>query len=521
MNSNGRLFLTLLRNELKRLWGSIKYRKNRSRLFSSGIAAGLIAAGIVAMLCVQSYGQTVAFIEAGVPEYGIFMGVMMSFLLMTMFMVMRSTGEEKSTDAGLLLSLPIPRPVIIVAKSLMRYVYYAVPALVILLPPCIFYYLLAEKNLFVPLRGFLAVLLLPLIIVAVSFVLDAAIEALSNRFRAGKLIRTALVLLVLGGYFALSFSGALVPQPGAAPLSESSFPLGTVTALILRGNALSMLLFAALAAAMFAGGVMFFSRGYGQKIAVASGRGGKIQYRRRSPFRSLLHKEIRFYLGCTIYLINTIVGPLLLLMFAGAMLFQKESIFAQLFSIPEVAGMRFPVILAVLCAIASMTCSTNASISLEGKRFWILRVNPLPPGTVFAAKIALNLLLYVPAQVVVASVISLSMGLSPVETAALIVAPALCSLTIACLGLYVNLLLPRFDWESETVVVKQSMSVMFSLFGGMLLVALPFVAYFMWLHGMSVPLMAALVSGYFALCAGGLLALLSSHGRALYLRMAD
>lgn len=59
----------------------------------------------------------------------------------------------------------------------------------------------------------------------------------------------------------------------------------------------------------------------------------------------------------------------------------------------------------------------------------------------------------------------------------LLLLPALMSVFMALLGVVVNLRWPRFDYVNETVVIKQSASVMITMFGGMGVVALPVLLY--------------------------------------------
>ena len=58
-----------------------------------------------------------------------------------------------------------------------------------------------------------------------------------------------------------------------------------------------------------------------------------------------------------------------------------------------------------------------------------------------------------------------------------ILLPVLCGYTIAVIGLYINLKLPKFDWANEIMVIKQSMSVLITLFIGFIIFALPIIVY--------------------------------------------
>ena len=117
-----------------------------------------------------------------------------------------------------------------------------------------------------------------------------------------------------------------------------------------------------------------------------------------------------------------------------------------------------------------MICTTAPSISLEGNRLWILRSSPLRPQDVFLGKLALDLALLVPSVLISVALLAVSVPLSPWDLLALLALPLALGTLVALVGLYANLKLPRFDYTSDTAVIKQSASVMVASLGGMGLV---------------------------------------------------
>lgn len=136
-------------------------------------------------------------------------------------------------------------------------------------------------------------------------------------------------------------------------------------------------------------------------------------------------------------------------------------------AVPQIRELIAPVLMAAMCFCAATTCTTSPSISLEGDRLWVLRSSPLSPRDVFLGKLAVNMILLLPAVAISVIILAFSAGLSPLDLVLLFLLPSLLGLLIALFGLYANLLWPRLDYTSENAVVKQSASVMAASFGGM------------------------------------------------------
>lgn len=127
----------------------------------------------------------------------------------------------------------------------------------------------------------------------------------------------------------------------------------------------------------------------------------------------------------------------------------------------------------IISFFAGITSTTSVSLSLEGKNLWLLASFPVKSGTVFKAKIVMNLILALP-SVLFASVMCMIRFRMDVQWAMIaVIIPVLYSLTAAVGGMFVNIHFPNFVWTNEAAVVKQSASVMVTVFGGMILVFVP------------------------------------------------
>ena len=90
---------------------------------------------------------------------------------------------------------------------------------------------------------------------------------------------------------------------------------------------------------------------------------------------------------------------------------------------------------------------------------------------------------------------------------------------MAELGLTVNLLIPNLNWTNEIVPIKQSMSVMVTLFGGWLLVIALGGLYYLLRHALSPVLYLLCVAAALLLACVGLLAWLKRKGSRIFERL--
>jgi len=124
----------------------------------------------------------------------------------------------------------------------------------------------------------------------------------------------------------------------------------------------------------------------------------------------------------------------------------------------------------VLAALSMMNSVSAPSISLEGKNLWIAKSLPVQARDILISKAAMHLTVCgVPnllAGIVCIAVIPMN-ALQIVLTLAL---PVSVTLVFSLLGVTLNLAFPRFDWINPIQPVKQSVSSMLSMFGGMALI---------------------------------------------------
>ena len=209
-------------------------------------------------------------------------------------------------------------------------------------------------------------------------------------------------------------------------------------------------------------------------------RSARVSYRDKDiPARTvtgtLFHKELNLFGRSSTYMLNCGLGSVIML--AGAVFigikWQLINTFAGMISIP------FPLLVfGAVCLVASMNVVTAPSISLEAHTLWLLQSLPVRPQKVLAAKIKLHLAVTAIPAVICAVVCDLAIGCGWLFSCLVPLSIVLFILLNACLGLFFNLKWPSLDWNSETAAVKQSFSVVLSIFANWAIVGLFFL---MWL----------------------------------------
>ncbi len=153
---------------------------------------------------------------------------------------------------------------------------------------------------------------------------------------------------------------------------------------------------------------------------------------------------------------------------AVAALIRKDAL-AEFFAEAQLSMPLFEVAVFLSLMLVGMSCTTAVSISLEGKTLWILKEAPVATGSIFDAKAACSMAVSIPISLVTSILFAFALSLSAAQCLLLFLACAAMATFMALLGLVINLRFPKLDADNDTVVVKQSLSAMLGLFGGMVL----------------------------------------------------
>ncbi len=472
----------LLSLELRALYGINRFRhtrdqkeKNRYRLLIAAMVillgtAFFYVGGLVYGLCSLGLGRIV-------PSYLVVIasGLVVAFGIFT-------AGSRIFGQKGyeLLASMPIKPKTLVLSRFLSLYVEDLVLALVVMVPGVAVYGLCLGPGLGFYLAAAVGTLFLPGIPLVAAVLVGTLVTAISARMKNKSLVQSALMVLLVVGILVGSFSleglaegfdpeafsqlaktisqaiGRLYPPAlwlGGAMAGEGVWGIGLFV--------LASLAAVALTAWLVAGnfhrilwGLQRQNARHDYQIGAMASRGlGKALYIR----------ELRRYFASSIYVTNTIVGPVLGATMAVALAVTGlEPIQAAL---PvDVAGLLPFGVGAVFCVMTT-TCT---SISMEGGEIWIVKSLPIPAKAWLDSKLLLNLSLMLPFYLVALVAMIVATGPNVLQLLWQVAVPVTLMLFSAVFGITVDLKFHHFDWEKEEAVVKQSLSAGLGGFGGFL-----------------------------------------------------
>ena len=456
-------------------------RKNRKQKATTLTGYVLMWLLMMALAAVYEFIYGAAFAAGGVMDAFPALIVFVASLLT----LLSSISYTKSLifcskDYDMLFALPIRGSVVVAAKIATLYVLDLIVTMAILLPCGVIYGYFAAPSLMFYVRYYTLALFVPMVPILVAAAISALVSLAASRFRHAKVVGTifsvALFFVFMLGLMSVTESSEEEIATQFSGIAE------TLTALYpplrwfmdgVLGDFLMYLLFAGVSALAFAVIVFLFGRFYGKIHGIFSARAHRARYKLSAATggttTALVKKDIRRLLSSPGLMLNQLSGLIMLVVFmiiflAGGDAFGAETA-EQGEQIADIFGVLFPYLFAMCASMASLTC---ASISLEGKNFWLLRSLPVSARTVLSAKLRVHEVICFPVIVVCGAVTAVLTKASIVDTALLVLLPLLYSYNAGALGLLLNLKRYNFDWTNEVMVAKNSMPVMVVMFSGML-----------------------------------------------------
>ncbi|MCM1193208.1 MAG: hypothetical protein NC123_08130 [Butyrivibrio sp.] len=478
----------LARAELYNIFGRnvLRFSKDK-RIKRRAVLLAVTYIFVVFMLLLYagalSWGLCMLSLYDIVPAYLI----MISGLLIFIFGIFKAGGVMfKKEGYDILSSLPVSQGAIVISRFWRLYVENLLLASGVLLPGLgVYIWFVRPGFAFFPFC-LLGIAVSPVLPTVGTVFAGALITAIASRMRYKSLVMSGLsILAVIAAFVGFSGLSGNVGEISPEKLQELS---GAVSAILEKvyppavwlGTAMvqtdlgKLLLCLLLSAGVLAAAVILIAscfhkicRGLYGTLARHNYRMGELK--RNSVLKALVKRELKRYFSSAIYVTNTIIGPVMGVLFSGAVLLTGIDRVTELFSPSiEIAG-YIPFAVAGIFSVMNTTC---VSVSMEGKHWWIVNSLPLDAKAVLDAKLLMNLILILPFYLVSEVMLAIALRPDPVSQVWLLLIPAVIILFSCVFGLTVNLRLPILAWESETAVVKQSAASMLGGLGGVLLTVL-------------------------------------------------
>ena len=338
----------------------------------------------------------------------------------------------------------------------------------------------------------LGIVILPLLPLTIATGISAGITAVSSRMRHKSVVAASLTILLCLIIIGVSM---LLPENAqqitvemikdmAAVMTEQigklyppSVWFGTMA---VQGKTGGFLLFAGASILIFVILIAVLQKYFMTVCAALNATSAKNNYKMQSlsassPIKALWKRELKRYFASSIYVTNTLIGYILMLMMSVGLFIAGPEKIEEVMQMPGVITKALPLVLTLMAVIMP---TTACSVSLEGKQWWIAQTLPVKSGDIWKSKILVNLTLALPFYV--ATVIFGILAVKPtlMEGVWIALIPLAYILFTAVAGITVNLAVPVFNWENEARAVKQSASTMVTMLVGFAGVVPPFVCVF-------------------------------------------
>lgn len=492
-------FLSLLKIQFISLFKTNKLLKKFGKKNASLILAGV---GVLAVALIFGigyfYSWTLSFAVNPVEYLPSMLSLAVCVCLIFSF---ATTGLSLYAykDYELLSSMPIKTRHIVLSKLAVTYLIDLIFTIIILASATLCFFVeggiaifdagLISGSVFAYiLKLFVMAIFSPVFSMVASIVIGFILSLISSRFNKRSLVQ---IILLLGFSAFIVCTSFLNPEAmmGQSALYNKVFFL---SGMVVKGTTdiLYMLLFAGIMVVSFAVVVTVICLTYKRMHAILKAykksKGFTLKnYQTQSQFKVLVKKEIKTLLSIPMYATNTLMGSIMAVVLVVALIFLPnteigKTMFEQAPELQQMMSASIPALLNIVVAFSlSISPISAVSIAIEGKYFYLMKTWPISTKQFVKAKLSLNYIFAVIPAIIIAIVsIFVSSGVSWIVILESAVCIVLYPLVSGNIGMFANLLIPNLKWENINQAVKQSPSLMVSVFYGMGMSALVGIALF-------------------------------------------
>ena len=477
---------TLTKLQLQNLYGLnvFRYTKDKKKKKTT-IGLGVVWVLLIVMIATYIGGATFGYVYLGMAEIVPAYLIMLASLIILMFAIFKAGSvifQENAYD--ILCSLPVSQTAIVVSRFLRMYVENLLLTLLVMVPGIVVYGVMVKPALSFYLIGAVVTVFVPLIPITIATFFGALVTAISSRMKHKSLVSAALSVGLVIAIMASTGTMSTMEEEFSIEMLQNMSEIVTQAIgdiyppaiwlgnAMVKGDILTGLLCVLGGLVAFMVTIALISVKFHEICRGLYGTHAKHNYKmeqlkKNSVLGTLYKREVKRYFASSIYVQNTIVGPVMAIIFAVAVLGVGLDTIQQTMEIPiDIAG-AVPVLLAGIFAVMTTTCT---SISMEGKEWWIVKSLPIRTKDLLDSKLLFGLSLYLPFWLVSEILLIIALRPSFMELVWLVLLSLILILFSQVLGLTANLKMPVFDWENEVSVVKQSASAALGGLGGFVVV---------------------------------------------------
>lgn len=439
----------------------------------------------VSALCI---GLSIIGMTKIIPEY---LFVIISLVILFFTFLKASSIIFQMNNYEILVSLPVSRVAIVLSRFATMYISNLIMSFLIMIPAIFLYGIFETPTFTFYIFSVIGTLLLPLLPMTIATAIGAGITAISSRMKHKSLVSAALtIVFAVGVIFISSFSGNIENFNDEAMknlASVISIQIGRIyppaiwfSEAVVNANIGYFLLLFVTSVGIFSVTIFILQRYFSAICSALNASTAKNNYtmqalKTSSPVKAMFKRELKRYFSSGVYVSNTLIGYILMVVAAAAILVMGPGKLESVMELPNVVEKALPI---VLGAIGIIMPTTSCSISMEGKQWWIAKTLPVRSKDIFDSKILVNLAIAIPCYVIAVILSIIAIKPTFIGGVWIVLIPAAYILFSSVTGITINLALPVMKWENETRVVKQSSSTFVAMLVGFASVVPPAIALF-------------------------------------------
>lgn len=422
--------------------------------------------------------------------YFAFSAIIATVLAVVGSVFMAQSQLYNAKDNEFLLAMPIPPSKILFSRMISLYIQNFFFEALVFVPTLLVYFMETKQSIQSLVFCILLLFLLPIFSLTITCVLGWFVALISAHMRNKSLITVLFSLGFFAGYYYLFMQLSNNIQTFIAnsnvigeKIKSTIYPIYQM-GLGAQGDVKGFVIFAAMVIVLFAVVYIVLSKSF-IKIATLKRGEKKVRYKEKtlkisSKDKALYKKELSHFIKSPIYMLNCGLGAVFLVVMAVALIIERDTILSfkeALSGFDQWIGM---IGCGMISLVASMNVITAPSVSLEGKNLWILQAMPVSGWKILCGKLKLHMIVTAPVSVVCSVVMAILFSTTPIMSIILIVTPIVFIFFSGVLGLLFNLKFPKLDWNNEAIAVKQSLSVILTMFSGWGIIAAFVIIYILW-----------------------------------------
>ena len=474
----------LIRAQLINFFPINEIREPRNKKQSSVVIASFGIITLAIFFCVYNIMTAKTLVQVGqqelIPAY---MVAVSSFSILFLTIFYTNGILFGSRDMETLLSLPLKSSDIISSKFMFMYLLNFLIGFIFMLPGGIVWVLNGNLNVLQIILYFTSMIFVPLIPMCIAACMGIIVVAISSYSKRKNVIALIFSFAMIGiiGYIAVSAMKSGNEDSIEIMLSKQITELYPISGLFVQHTNFPMYigmgLFIAFSTAVFYIFVKIVAMKYGllNTLAKTTSRysDNKKSYNRKSIFLALYKKEMGRFLSSYMAVLNAGLGVILLCVFSIFLLFNSVEQIGESSGIENINEYLSNFAPLFIASMLSLSCPAASAISLEGKSIWILQSSPVKVKMILNSKIAVNLTLHLIGYMISIFAFTLKLDMNFIQVINLIIVPICYSFFITVIGISLNKKYPNYEWESEMMVVKQSMPVIVSGLVGIIALITP------------------------------------------------